>query len=173
MKKIVLSFLVFFAFVAAFLLFFDYSLRGKASKDTCAFCDPKIIEKQKFYEDDLVFALYDVRPICEGHCVLVPKRHVERLENLSVEEMSGLFQLIKKTQKAVERAFDKPNYLILQKNGASAGQTVPHVHIHFIPRKKEEFSLLAFLWNFCSHPFKKPLSQEKMDVERAKLRKNF
>jgi len=173
MKKILFSFLLFFLVVGLALWLFDHSLQSKLSLAPCAFCDQRVIERQKFYEDDLVLALYDYKPICPGHCVIIPKRHVARLEDLSEEETCAIFHVIQRTQKAVAKAFFKENYFILQKNGASAGQTVAHVHFHFVPRQEEEKSLLAFLWHFCLHPIKKPLSAAEIDVERNKMKENF
>jgi hypothetical protein len=54
----------------------------------CAFDDLKVLNRQKFYEDDLVLALYTHKPILPGHCLIIPKRHVERFEMLSEQEIT-------------------------------------------------------------------------------------
>jgi histidine triad (HIT) family protein len=169
MKKILLTLLIGFGCVGICLWIFDRALPRGCSKSPCVFCNPKIVDAQKFYEDDLVLGLCDYKPISQGHLILIPKRHVERLEELTDLEMASLFHLIQKTQVAVKKVFQKENYVILQKNGASAGQTVFHVHIHFIPRAKDENSLLAFLFRFCLHPFKKPLSETQMEKMRIQM----
>ncbi len=58
------------------------------SEEYCAFCDDEVLNYQKFYEDDLVLALYTHKPIMPGHCLIIPQRHVKRFEDLSDEEMT-------------------------------------------------------------------------------------
>ena len=72
MKKKILLIAFFALSIAVFLVL-------KKSPDTtegCAFCKERVIEKQKFYEDDLVLALYSHKPIVSGHTLIIPKRHV-------------------------------------------------------------------------------------------------
>lgn len=64
----------------------------------CPFCDRAVIERQAFYEDDLVLALYDHKPIFPGHSLIIPKRHVERFEQLTEEEITQIGRAIKKTK---------------------------------------------------------------------------
>lgn len=128
----------------------------------CPFCDPKVLEGQSFYEDDLAIALYTHRPIYPGHCLIIPKRHVLRFEELTEAEASQMMQLIKKVDVAAQKVFGTSAYLLLQKNGYEAGQSVPHVHFHYIPRKAGDDSPLALLWHMYIANIKKPISAEKM-----------
>lgn len=98
----------------------------------CAFCRDDVIAWQSFYEGELMRALVDHRPLSEGHCLIVPKAHRERFEDLTPEERAEAFDLIIKVHKAACAVFGEADYLILQKNGASAGQSVPHVHFHYV-----------------------------------------
>lgn len=129
---------------------------------SCPFCDPTVLEKQAFYEDDYVIGLYDLKPVFEGHSLAIPKRHVERFEDLTETEMVHLFQLIKKIDLAAKKAFQTNDYMILQKNGVGAGQTVNHVHFHYIPRKQGEESTLYLQWRFFTHLFSNPISDQEM-----------
>lgn len=88
-------------------------------------------KRQAFYKNDLVLALYSHKPIYPGHCLIIPKRHVERFEMLSEEEITEIGRVIKKVNQAVEKVFQTSSYLLLQKNGREVGQT-PHVHVHYI-----------------------------------------
>jgi diadenosine tetraphosphate (Ap4A) HIT family hydrolase len=119
---------------------------------SCAFCTPEILEDQKIYEDDLCLILASYKPVVDDHLLIIPKRHVERLEDLSPDEMSHIFTLIQKTHKVCREVLGAEDYLILQKNGASAGQQVPHVHIHFLPRSGG--SPMGILWSFLIDRFR-------------------
>lgn len=128
----------------------------------CPFCDPEILKKQAFYEDELVIALYDYRPIFPGHSLIIPKRHVERFEMLTEEEISQIGKTIKKVNDLIPEVFHTSSYLIAEKNGKEVGQSVPHIHFHYIPRKAGENSLLYFIWRSCLAQIKKPLNPSQM-----------
>lgn len=67
------------------------------SKESCAFCDSDVLHRQTFYQDELALALYTHKPILPGHCLIVPKKHIERFEDLSEEEALQLAKVIKKS----------------------------------------------------------------------------
>ena len=108
---------------------------GLAGCRECAFCDKEVLDSQKFYEDVEVLGLCSYRPVFEGHCLIIPKRHVERFEDLTDEELAHIFALVKRLHAAMTEVLGVQSYLILQKNGKEAGQTEMHVHFHYIPRK--------------------------------------
>lgn len=139
-----------------------FGVNSSEKTSSCPFCDEHVRERQKFYEDDLVIAMMTHKPILPGHVLVIPKRHVERLELLTDEEVSHIFKTIKKVHQAVSKAFGTSSYLILQKNGTEVGQTVPHVHFHYIPRETGDTSTLKFLYHFYISSFKKPLSVDEM-----------
>ncbi len=66
----------------------------------CAFCDSVVLEAQTFYEDDRVVALYTHKPVSPGHCLVIPKRHVERYEALSDEEILQIGRVVRKVDAA-------------------------------------------------------------------------
>lgn len=103
-----------------------WSLPLGFQKRGCPFCDPIIIAKQQFYEDAYVRGLENAKPIVQGHRLIVPKRHVERFEQLSDQELLAVKKLIV--------GLKIPSYWILQKNGLM--QSVPHVHFHLLPKPK-------------------------------------
>ncbi len=132
------------------------------SEEYCAFCDASILEYQSFYEDDLVFALYTHKPILPGHCLVIPKRHVERFELLTEEEITAMGKVIKKVDQAAMSIFNTASYLLLQKNGVEVGQSVPHVHFHYIPRKQGDSSTLTFLIKLYFRNIQGPISSQEM-----------
>ncbi len=150
--------------------FFIKPFSQSSFNDYCAFCDPTILNDQKFYEDDLVLALYTHKPILPGHCLVISKRHVERFEMLTDNEITQIGRVIKKVNQAVEKVFETSSYLLLQKNGLEVGQSVPHVHFHYIPRKKGDDSTLKFLAKMYITNLQKPLSAAEMQSVVANMR---
>lgn len=141
-----------------------------SSDDYCAFCDSVVLDNQKFYEDDLVLALYTHKPIFPGHCLIIPRRHVERFEMLTDDEITQIGRVIKKVNQAVEKVFNTSSYLLLQKNGVEVGQTVPHVHFHYVPRKAGDDSTIEFIVKMFIANIKSPISQDEMDEIVEKLK---
>ncbi len=152
------------------LLFMSSASLFASNQPPCAFCDAAVLEYQHFYEDDLVIGLYTHKPTMPGHCLIIPKRHVERFEMLSDEESLRMFQVIKKTDVAAQKVFGTSAYLLLQKNGHEVGQTVPHVHFHYIPRKAGDSSVVVFLFKMFLSNVKGPISPEEMHETVEKLK---
>lgn len=104
----------------------------------CIFC--KIISgsipSYKVYEDEFAFAFLDIYPCSEGHTIVLPKKHVERFTKMSETDASDLFSSVNIISKAVCKAFDLDGMNIGMNVGEVAGQSVPHVHVHIIPRKE-------------------------------------
>lgn len=149
--------------IIGLILFFALQQgKNQSANYSCAFCDPKVLEYQKFYEDEFVVALYTHRPIFPGHSLIIPKRHVERFEMLSETEIAQIGQVIKKVNEAAQKVFGTSAYLLLQKNGKEVGQTVPHVHFHYIPRQVGDDSTLKFLVRMYIANFQNPIKAVEM-----------
>lgn len=162
-KKLVVSSIILFLFLG--LIYFSFEIIFSShdfNKNYCPFCDRKVIEYQKYFEDDKVIGLCTYKPVSKGHCLIIPKRHVERFENLTDDEVLSLSTLIKKTQIAAEKIINTDSYLILQKNGKSVGQSVPHLHFHYIPRNADEKFLFTFFLRLAINPFTSKLSPNEM-----------
>lgn len=105
-------------------------------KDDCIFC--KMITGQvpvtKIYEDDVVLSFLDIGPVSDGHTLVIPKQHFERLHDCPPELLSQVGSCIGKIAKAVAAAMDSQDYNVLCNNGRPAGQIVDHLHFHIIPR---------------------------------------
>lgn len=103
----------------------------------CIFC--KIIKNEstayRVYEDDMTLAFLDIHPISDGHTLIIPKIHVARLEDLSEDFNQALFKTLRKIIKPIQKAMRVSALNIVINNGREAGQIIPHVHIHIIPRK--------------------------------------
>lgn len=90
------------------------------------------------YEDDATIAIMDIMPQAEGHVLILPKEPAVEIFELSVESAAACIRTTHKVAAAVKAALSPPGIMIAQLNGSAAGQTVPHVHFHVIPRHDGE-----------------------------------
>ncbi|KAG8900692.1 hypothetical protein FRB99_005808 [Tulasnella sp. 403] len=97
------------------------------------------VTRQAFFRSRHSFGLVNLKPIVPGHVLVVPKRVVPRLSDLTPEEISDLFGSIQKVGLAIERAYSAQSLTVACQDGPAAGQSVPHVHVHILPRKWEDF----------------------------------
>lgn len=115
--------------------------------EACPFCRDEVIHSQQVYEGKLVRVLYNFRPALEGHILIIPKRHVSLFENLTDDEIVEMKSAIQKMQTAFEKAYDKSDYILVLQNGPNGGQSVPHTHLHMIPKGEENVLIVkAQLW---------------------------
>ena len=104
---------------------------------SCTFC--RILDGElpsyRVYEDEHTYAFLDIHPATKGHTLVIPRKHVVLVQDLSSEEMSALFRTVHRLVGPIQEAMDTPASNITINNGRAAGQLVPHVHVHIIPRK--------------------------------------
>lgn len=169
-KKSVKLLLALIVIGVSLLFLAAHPMEDQLPDNYCAFCDPQILDDQKFYEDDLVMALYTHKPIYPGHTLIIPKRHVERFEMLSEEEITQIGRVIKKVHGAVGKVFGTSSYALLQKNGKEVGQSVPHLHFHYIPRQTGDDSMMQFLIKMYAVNKGSPITPDEMQqvVEKMK-----
>jgi histidine triad (HIT) family protein len=92
----------------------------------------------KVYEDDQVLAFMDIMPQAEGHTLVIPKTPSITLLDLPPDAAAYTIQIVQKVAQAMKIALDVQGIVLMQLSGASAGQTVPHVHFHLIPSSVHE-----------------------------------
>ncbi len=104
--------------------------------DECIFC--KMVAGQipvtKIYEDDAVLAFLDIGPISDGHTLVIPKQHFEKLHDCPAELLGRFASRLGKIAGAVAGAMNSDGYNVLCNNGRAAGQVIEHLHFHIIPR---------------------------------------
>ena len=88
----------------------------------------------KLFENEHVLAFLDVNPLAEGHTLVLPKRTVARLADLTAEEAAELGRQVVAIARRVSAATGAEGFNLLLNDGRVAGQEVPHVHFHIIPR---------------------------------------
>lgn len=92
----------------------------------------------KVYEDDIAFAFMDAGQVNDGHVVVASKRPAATILDLTGEEAAHIFAVTRDVAAAVERAFAPDGITILQANKPAGWQTVPHFHLHVLPRYKDD-----------------------------------
>jgi|Deesub1362B_J571_1020462.scaffolds.fasta_scaffold00034_84 histidine triad (HIT) family protein len=111
----------------------------------CVFC--KIIAGEencfKIYEDENAIAFLDKNPMVEGHTLVVPKRHIERLEKLSEEGAIFVFRAIKKVIEILVTKLEAEGYNVVVNVGRVAGQEISHLHFHVFPRRSGDGGLFT------------------------------
>ncbi len=88
------------------------------------------------YEDEHTLAMMDIMPQATGHVLVLPKEPAAELFALSDEAAAACIRTTKKVAAAVKAALHAPGIMVAQFNGSAAGQTVPHVHFHIVPREQ-------------------------------------
>ena len=100
------------------------------SEKKCIFCgDP-----EKVIENELAFAHYDSYPVNPGHCLIIPRRHVAEYFDATDEEKAAIWSLVDEMKLIIDRDFKPDGYNVGVNIGKAGGQSVPHIHIHMIPR---------------------------------------
>lgn len=88
----------------------------------------------KIYADEHVFAFLDINPLSRGHLLVVPREKYRTVDELPDETAAAIGRALPRLARAVMKATGAKAFNILSNNGADAGQVVPHVHFHIIPR---------------------------------------
>lgn len=83
-------------------------------------------------------ALVNLKPLLPGHVLVCPRRVVPRLRDLTVPETTDLFQTVSMLSKHLEKIYKADSFNVAIQDGPAAGQSVPHVHAHIIPRKYKD-----------------------------------
>ena len=92
------------------------------------------LDKERLLQSDVGFVIYDGFPVTEGHCLVVPHRVYADYFESTTEEINGLNSLVFETRKLLVENYSPDGFNIGINCGRAAGQTVPHLHIHVIPR---------------------------------------
>ena len=118
-----------------------------ARDSNCIFC--KIIAAEVpaavVYEDDSILAFLDIGPLADGHLLVIPLEHYTRLTDVPPERCAQMASVLPFLGRAVLEVTKSEGFNVLLNQGAVAGQAVPHIHFHIIPRRKDD--QLGYRWN--------------------------
>ena len=111
----------------------------------CPFCEIISGERRAdiVLDEPEAVAFLDLRPVFPGHVLLVPRRHVEALDDLPAELVAPLFDAARRLSRAVRVAVDADGSFVAVNNRIS--QSVPHLHVHILPRRRRD-GLRGFFW---------------------------
>lgn len=90
----------------------------------------------KLYEDDATLAFMDIMPQVAGHALVIPKQPAVTFLDLTAEAAASVMATAKILAPAIIKAVDAPGFMMAQLNASHAGQSVPHYHMHILPRHK-------------------------------------
>jgi histidine triad (HIT) family protein len=134
------------------------------SSSGCIFC--KIVEGELaspvVFEDESTLAFLDHRPLFPGHTLVIPREHFETLADLPSAGIPAFFGNVQMLARAVEGAMDAEGSFVAMNNRVS--QSVPHLHVHVVPRKKKD-GLKGFFW-----PRTKYRDQDHVEEVRDQIR---
>ncbi|KAL9619700.1 MAG: hypothetical protein Q9160_005720 [Pyrenula sp. 1 TL-2023] len=152
-----------------------------------------------FHHTPLSYCLVNIKPLLPGHVLIIPIRPIPRVSGLTSAETSDLFLTASRVGRMIERVYGASSLNIAIQDGPDAGQSVPHVHVHVIPRKKadldskggsdaiyemmdgEEGDVGGHMerrnkgqkWTGPDNEARKPRSEEEMNADADMLRKEM
>ncbi len=134
----------------------------------CVFCKivQGILPSTRIFEDRLSLVFLDIAPIIKGHALVIPKEHYDPITAVPESLLQHLIIVARRVAAAQVAGLQADGVNIMQANGAAAGQVVPHMHFHIIPR----FSHDGHHWNWKTTPYANP---EEMQTLAARLRKGL
>ena len=100
--------------------------------EMCPFC--RLAADRLILQDELSIVIRDGFPVSKGHTLILPRRHVQSFFETTSEERSSLLAMLDTAKAELDQSLKPNGYNIGINDGATAGQTVPHLHIHLIPR---------------------------------------
>jgi histidine triad (HIT) family protein len=89
-------------------------------------------------EDERAFAILDINPVNDGHTLVIPRLHAGTLLDIAEEDLVATAQLARRLAAGIYRGLQPDGLTLLQNSGAAAFQSVPHFHIHLIPRWEDD-----------------------------------
>ena len=117
---------------------------SKSVLKPCVFCTVPEIHEREIIRNDLAFAFPTNIPITEGHTLISPIRCVAKFEDMTREERLAVFDLAEIITNALRKTYGAEGFNCAWNQEKLAGQSVPHFHLHIIPRKEGDTGLLGY-----------------------------
>lgn len=112
-----------------------YNQIGRNKETNCPFCNAEA-ERELIVESATAYAIFDKFPVNKGHALIIPKKHCSNYFELTFKEQSACMFMVNTVKQIIEKQFNPDGFNVGININEAAGQTVPHVHIHLIPRYK-------------------------------------
>ncbi|GAA0167610.1 hypothetical protein LIER_40418 [Lithospermum erythrorhizon] len=127
----------------------------------------KIDPKEVFYSSELSYAMVNLRPVVPVHVLVCPRREVKRFVDLTTDETCDLWLAAQKIGCQLETYHKASSLTFTIQDGPQAGQTVPHVHIHILPRKSGDFANNDEIYDAIDEKEKELKQKLDLDKERT------
>ena len=119
--------------------------------NSCIFC--KIVAGEipaiRVFEDSDVLAFMDIGPLVKGHTLVIPKAHHNLISETPDDVLAKVIAVVRRVAQAQREGLSAEGVNIHQANGSAAGQVVPHLHFHVVPRFQQD----GHHWNWTPHPY--------------------
>ncbi|TNY23985.1 HIT-like domain-containing protein [Rhodotorula diobovata] len=123
------------------------------------------VPNQVFYQSALSAGIVNLKPLVPGHVLVIPRRVAPRFRDLTADEVTDLFQSVHQISRVIEQEYKAQALNIALQDGPLAGQSVPHVHIHIIPRHAKDFEPIDEMYTELDS---KNLAQDFADAYAAR-----
>jgi bis(5'-adenosyl)-triphosphatase len=109
----------------------------ESTEKDCLFCRNEIAENSFYANEDFV-AFYNIAPVLPGHSLVIPRNHYNSLLELPDEKLGEMMIFARKVTRVLTSVFKSTGFDWTIQDGETAGQTVPHLHLHIIPRQAND-----------------------------------
>src|SRR3990170_4215912 len=137
------------------------------TNQSCEFC--RVVTRQDdsivIFEDEKTMVFLDIKPVTDGHTLVIPKAHYENIYEIPEDEIAHVYKIVKRVASAVKKSVDAEGISITQHNGRAALQRIFHLHVHVIPRYEEQ--------RFPRPDELSEAKREKLEEVARKIRKNL
>jgi histidine triad (HIT) family protein len=136
------------------------------SDPSCKFCQiaSRALSSAIVFEDSISLAFLDNRPLFPGHTLLIPKQHIETLEDVPAEAIGPFFANVQVLARAVESGMNAEGSFVAINNRVS--QSVPHLHVHIVPRRKKD-GLRGFFWPRQKYKDEGEMAEAQAAIQKA------
>ncbi|XP_050111037.1 bifunctional bis(5'-adenosyl)-triphosphatase/adenylylsulfatase FHIT-like [Malus sylvestris] len=141
-------------------------MASQMSSESFKFGPYKIDGRGVFYSTNLSFAMVNLRPLVPGNVLVCPRREVKRFGDLTADETSDLWITAQKVGSRLESYHKASSLTLAIQDGPQAGQSVPHVHIHILPRKVGDFEKNDEIYDALEEKEKELKRKLDLDQER-------
>ena len=107
----------------------------KLPKNICPFCEPNV---GTFAKTESFLAIYNIAPCLPGHILVAPKLHIETINGLTRPEFTEMMMFIMDLSNFLKTYLSATGFDLILQEGADAGQTIDHLHLHIIPRRPND-----------------------------------
>lgn len=128
--------------------------------ESCIFCRIARgeIPSTRLYEDEVALAFLDIGPLVKGHALVIPRQHVDPLMDAPEDLLARLIAVVRRVARAQVKALQADGVNVHQSNGRVAGQVIPHLHFHVVPRFEGD----GLSWNWTPRPYTDPHEAQRL-----------